>query len=76
MTGEVSKSKAQSSNAVTHGRSNVAAAIHEVVVERSGSLAVIACGPAPLADDARAAFVAELKDRQRDMELFMEAFNW
>lgn len=76
MTGEVSNSKAQSSNAVTHGRPNIAAAIHEAVVERSASLAVIACGPAPLADDARAAFVAELRDGQHDMELFVEAFNW
>lgn len=40
--------------------------------ERTDSPAVVLCGPAPMADDARAAFVVELKYGQGRMELFME----
>lgn len=76
VTGAVRDIKGVACKDVTHGRPNVAAVIHEAAIERRASLAVVVCGPASLADDARAAFVAELRDRQDDMELFMEAFNW
>ncbi|KAL9045839.1 MAG: hypothetical protein Q9214_001187 [Letrouitia sp. 1 TL-2023] len=76
VTGAVRDIKGVSCKEVAHGRPNVAAVIHEAAMERRASLAVVVCGPASLADDARAAFVAELRDRQDDMDLFMEAFNW
>lgn len=76
ITGESEEIKGTSSKAIAHGRPDVAAIISGAARERRGSLAVVVCGPASLADDARAAFVSELKQGQGNMELFMEAFNW
>ena len=76
VTGGSEEIKGTSSKAIAHGRPNVPAIIHEAAIRRRGSLAVVVCGPASLADDARAAFVSELKSGQGKMELFIEAFHW
>ena len=55
---------------------NLPAVMDQAVMDTSGSLAVIVCGPPSLADDARVAFVSQLKEGKRDMELFVEGFNW
>lgn len=46
--------------------------------QAGGALAVVVCGPASLTDDARAAFCDEMGriGKRRDMELFVESFNW
>ena len=41
-----------------------------------GSLAIISCGPAKMADDSRQAVVAMLGKGFRKIEYFQEAFNW
>ena len=61
---------------VEYDRPNVEHAIQTAATDRAGSLAVVVCGPASLADDARAAFVAALRSGQGNMELFMEQFGW
>ncbi|KAL2110417.1 hypothetical protein VUR80DRAFT_1177 [Thermomyces stellatus] len=42
----------------------------------NGSLAVVACGPAVMADDARRAVVEILGEGYHRVEYFQEAFNW
>ena len=76
VTGAAEELKGDSSKAMTRRRPDVPASIREAARGRRGSLAVVICGPASMADDARAAFVSELKAGQGDMELFMEAFHW
>lgn len=41
-----------------------------------GGLAVVACGPARMADDSRAAVVGVLGEGFHRVEYFQEAFNW
>ena len=76
VTGSTEELKGDSSKAMTRRRPDVPASIREATRGWRGSLAVVVCGPASMADDARAAFVSELKAGQANMELFMEAFNW
>ena len=61
---------------MTRRRPDVPAIICEAARGRRGSLAVVICGPASLADDAQAGFVSELKRGKSNMELFIEACNW
>ena len=75
VTGVAEELKGDSSKAMTRRRPDVPASIHEATRGRRGSLAVVVCGPASMADDARAAFVSELKAGRTNMELFIEAFN-
>ncbi|KAL8735049.1 MAG: hypothetical protein Q9181_002971 [Wetmoreana brouardii] len=53
------------------GRPDVCAFIYKAAMDRRGPLAVVACGPPSLADDARAAFVSELRKGPNGMELFI-----
>ena len=41
-----------------------------------GSLAVIACGPGQMVDDARLAVVYAMDGGKDDIEFFEESFNW
>lgn len=60
------------------GRPGVRREIEEVAEEigRNGELAVVACGPAKMADDARASVVEFLGKGWGKMEYFEESFNW
>jgi NAD(P)H-flavin reductase len=60
------------------GRPDVDAAVREAAEEAgtSGSLAVMACGPAQMADDARRACVRALGRGYRGIEYFEESFKW
>jgi hypothetical protein len=60
------------------GRPDVDAAVREAAEEAgtSGSLAVMACGPAQMADDARRACVRALGRGYRGIAYFEESFKW
>lgn len=64
--------------AIHLGRPNVESAIFEVAAEvgRKGELAVVACGPGQLADDARRSVVRLLGKGYGKVEYFEESFNW
>jgi predicted ferric reductase len=58
-------------------RPDVAAAVREAVEEAGrGRLAVVACGPAGMADQARGASVEMLAEGYRGVEYFEESFKW
>ncbi|KAF2760469.1 hypothetical protein EJ05DRAFT_285911 [Pseudovirgaria hyperparasitica] len=57
-------------------RPSVKERIGEAERESAGRLAVVACGPAGMMDDARKAFVEVLPVARGQMELFNEAFFW
>lgn len=50
--------------------------VREEVSQAVGSLAVLACGPAQLADDARRAAVQAIKNGFDRLEYFEEQFGW
>jgi hypothetical protein len=60
------------------GRPNVSAAVSEAALDagRCGGLAVVACGPSTMADDARTACVRVLGEGYRGVEYFEESFKW
>ncbi|KAF2742778.1 ferric-chelate reductase-like protein [Sporormia fimetaria CBS 119925] len=59
------------------GRPDVTAAVEHAAQEAGvASLAVVACGPAQMADDARRACVRALEEGYRGMEYFEESFKW
>jgi NAD(P)H-flavin reductase len=60
------------------GRPDVDAAVREAAEEAgtSGSLAVVACGPAQMVNDARRACVRALGRGYRGIEYFEESFKW
>jgi predicted ferric reductase len=60
------------------GRPDVDMAVREAAEEvgMSGRLAVVACGPAQMADDARRACVRALGRGYRGVEYFEESFKW
>ena len=63
------------------GRPEVEAAVREAAMdagkgEIDGRLAVMACGPAQMADEARRACVRVLADGFRGVEYFEESFKW
>lgn len=59
------------------GRPDVYAAVEEEAeLEVRGGLAVVACGPAQMADDARRATVDALTRGHRGIEYFEESFKW
>jgi NAD(P)H-flavin reductase len=60
------------------GRPDVDMAVREAAEEvgTSGRLAVVACGPAQMADDARRACVRALRRGYRGVEYFEESFKW
>ena len=65
---------------VFYHRSDVLGAVTEVVEKHQsnggvGKLGVVACGPARMADDARAAEVKMLGKGHGDLEFFPESFN-
>ncbi|KAH7309787.1 ferric-chelate reductase [Stachybotrys elegans] len=58
-------------------RLDISSTIEEASIDaRSESMAVVACGPASLADDARRAVVAMLGRGYGNIEYFEESFNW
>ncbi|RYP91316.1 hypothetical protein DL770_002550 [Monosporascus sp. CRB-9-2] len=63
---------------VLRGRPYVRGEIEDAVRELGdrGSLAVVACGPARMADDARKAVVGMLGRGRSRIEYFEESFNW
>ncbi len=67
---------------VSYGRPDVKAAISSFVGEISdagsagGRIAVFVCGPAAMADDARAAVHQVLKSGKREVAYFEETFGW
>lgn len=61
------------------GRPDVRALILDAAQEASAAsvrLAVLVCGPAVIADQARAAVVAAMKQGCRKIEYFEEAYGW
>lgn len=58
-------------------RPDVFGAVYEAAKNAGqGGLAVVACGPAGMADRARAASVEMLKRRYRHVQYFEESFKW
>ncbi|XWX01309.1 hypothetical protein V2A60_009336 [Cordyceps javanica] len=59
------------------GRPNVSAIIASAAVgARSGRLAVVACGPEGLLDDARLGVIYALKTAQCTIDYFQDSFAW
>ncbi|KAF2105447.1 ferric-chelate reductase-like protein [Lophiotrema nucula] len=59
------------------GRPDVDAAVEKAAKEAgSRGLAIVACGPSTMADDARRATVRALADGHRSIEYFEESFKW
>lgn len=59
------------------GRLDVARSVREAASSADqGSLAVVACGPAPMADEARRATVEVMGPRTNRIEYFEESFQW
>ena len=62
---------------VSEGRPDVSAEIEcSARGAMGGSVAVVACGPARMADEARGAVVGVLGEGYHRVEYFQEAFNW
>lgn len=64
---------------VKEGRPEVCTAVEEMAIEGGKSdrgLAVVACGPSQMADDARRACVKVLGKGYRGVEYFEESFKW
>lgn len=63
---------------VKAGRPDVTVAVMNAAQEtgRSGRLAVVACGPAQMADEARSACVRVLAEGYSGVEYFQESFKW
>ena len=62
---------------VHYGRPQVRPEVEDLARNcRGRSLAVIACGPARMADDARKAVVDALSRGRPAIEYFEESFNW
>ncbi|RYP72046.1 hypothetical protein DL769_004533 [Monosporascus sp. CRB-8-3] len=63
---------------VSRGRPYVRGEVEDAMRELGdrGSLAVVACGPARMADDARKAVVDTLGRASSKVEYFEESFNW
>lgn len=62
---------------VRAGRPDVNAAVaHEARIVGGKRLAVVACGPAQMGDDARRACVRALAKGFRGVEYFEESFKW
>lgn len=58
-------------------RIDAAASVKEAVGEAAdGSLAVVACGPARMADDTRRATVEEMRSSTNRIDYFEESFQW
>lgn len=78
--GEISspgKTKNGSSVRIRSGRPDIFQEVSNAVNDSAGSdLAVIACGPGPMADDARRAVVDMLAKGVSGIEYFEESFNW
>jgi NAD(P)H-flavin reductase len=58
------------------GRPSCSALLAEEAETSTGSLAVVACGPAGLMDDCRAACVEMLDTKRAAIEFFSEEFGW
>ncbi|CRK20040.1 hypothetical protein BN1723_017823 [Verticillium longisporum] len=62
---------------VRYGRPDVPREVEDAVrAARAGSLAVVACGPARMADDARRAVVDSLSHTEAKVDYFEESFTW
>ncbi|RDW75815.1 hypothetical protein BP5796_06636 [Coleophoma crateriformis] len=62
---------------VFHGRPNVRKEVEDMSRDARGEgLAVVACGPGMMADDARAAVVGVLGTGKVGVDYFEESFNW
>ncbi|RXG43553.1 hypothetical protein VDGE_01145 [Verticillium dahliae] len=62
---------------VRYGRPDVPREVEDAVrAARAGSLAVVACGPARMADDARRAAVDSLGHTEAKVDYFEESFTW
>ncbi|RMZ84322.1 hypothetical protein DV738_g692, partial [Chaetothyriales sp. CBS 135597] len=67
---------------IQQGRPNIRHTILKVVKEvnnagsAGGRIAILTCGPGAMADEARAAVHAALKQGMRGVEYFEEAFGW
>jgi predicted ferric reductase len=57
-------------------RPDVGGAVREAVRDAEGRVAVVACGPAGMADQARAGSVEMLAEGWRGVEYFEESFKW
>ena len=57
-----------------YSRPDIRQLVDEAVTAASGKTAVFVCGPAKMADDARAA--VRLRVGERDVELFEEMYGW
>ncbi|KAK6379383.1 hypothetical protein LTS17_006301 [Exophiala oligosperma] len=66
---------------ITYGRPDIKACISEIIDEvnnagsKGGRIAILTCGPAAMADDARAAVHVALKQGKRGVEYFEETFG-
>ncbi|KAH8602445.1 ferric reductase like transmembrane component-domain-containing protein [Bisporella sp. PMI_857] len=62
---------------VYHGRPDIREQVEEAARNAGGrSLAVVACGPGPMADQTRRAVVDMLGNGYGKLEYFEESFNW
>lgn len=62
---------------VQYRRPNVSGAVEDAAkAAGTQSLAVVACGPARMADDARRAVVNQLSEKTPRVEYFEESFKW
>jgi NAD(P)H-flavin reductase len=67
---------------ITYGRPNIAAVLQGVIDvvaaagSKGGRIAVLVCGPAGMADEARSAVHKALKDGRRGVEYLEETFGW
>lgn len=62
--------------AISYQRPVAADVIRDEVAQAVGSLAVLVCGPAQLADDARRGCVQAVKNGYDQLEYFEEQFGW
>lgn len=59
------------------GRPNIRSVVMSAADNaRGGNLAVVACGPAKMADDSRLAVIHSLKDENHDIDYYEESFTW
>lgn len=61
---------------VIYGRPNLPEIVHHHVSSTDGSSGVLVCGPPTMNDDVRAAVTKEINESKRQVDLYVEAFNW
>jgi len=73
----VCRGKTKGAVEIRSGRPDILQEVSNAVSDSaSGDLAVVACGPGPMADDARRAVADMLATGVNGIEYFEESFNW